>query len=196
MTEIPMPAGDSYEQPAPKSSTSSDCCKIGLIICVILIIGMILIAVIFLGSFASWFGGFTGTTYETRTIASSTQDVQLFSIYYAEEFSVSSLETQTTTAPDIDFNIDVLSTGSDVVTVTIHFAIYEIDQTTFDSIPTWSGVAPYLMDSGNYTDNASDFFNLNNYADTYVWVLWFEASSKTSTWSVDIDLTLRYNWNL
>jgi hypothetical protein len=197
MTEIPMPGPGEY-QPTKKSSTTSDCCKIGGIICVILIIGMVVIAMVFMGSILSIFGGITGGTgYSTRTIASySNEDIDLFGTYYYHEFSVSSSETLTSTVPDLQFEIDVWDTGSDSVSPTIHVAVYEITQTTFDSISTWSGLDPYLVESGDYTNTASDFFDLNNYADTYVWVIWFEASSKTDLWQVNIDLTLRYNWNL
>ena len=195
MTEIPMPASDPY-QPAPqKSSTGSECCKWGAIICVILIIAMVIIAMVFMGGILSIFGGIGGADYGEREIAShNNTDVQLFSTYYYDEFSVSTAETQTSIEPDLQFDISVDDTGVDVVTVTIHFAIYDIDQTTFDSIPTWGGLDPYLVQDGDYTTSVSSFFNLNNNADTYVWVIWFEASSKTSVWTVDIDLTLRYNW--
>lgn len=194
MTEIPMPGSDPY-QPAPRRSEGSQCCKWGAIICVVLIIAMVLISVIFLGGILSIFSGFGGATYGERTLATySNSDVELFSSYYYDEFYVSSSETQTSISPDVEFNIDVYDTGTDVVSVTIHFAIYEIDMTTFDSISTWSGLDSYLMQEGDYTDSASTFFNINNYSDTYVWVIWFEASSKTDVWSVDIDLTLRYNW--
>lgn len=196
MTEIPMPGPEPYQQ-APKKSDSSDCCKIGVIICVIFIIGIVIIAVVFLGSFASLFNWGGGPSYQTRSIVTySNQDVSLFPSYYYDEFSVSSFETQTTTQPDLDFEISVVSTGSDSVTVTVHVAVYEIDKTTFDGISTWAGLDSYLVNQGDYTTTASDFINLYNYADTYVWVFWFDASSKTSTWSVNIDLTLRYNWNL
>ena len=197
MTEIPMPASDPY-QPAPKRSGSSDCCKWGAIICVILIIGMILIAAIFMGGVLSMFGGIFGgggATYGERTITTyNNSDVDLFSSYYYDEFDVSSSETQTTTAPDLQFDISVDDTGVDAVSVTIHFAIYSIDKTTFDSIPTWPGLDSYLVEEGDYTNSVSDWFDLNNYSDTYVWVIWFEATSKTDIWTVDIDLILRYNW--
>ncbi len=195
MTEIPMPASDPY-QPAPKkSSMGSDCCKIGAIICVLLIIGMVIIALILMGGVLSIFGGFTGATYGERTLASSNNtDIDLFSTYYYDEFTVSSFETQTSTAPDVQFDISVDDTGVDVVSVTVHFAIYSIDQTTFDSITTWAGLDSYLVEEGDYTNSVSSWFDLNNYSDTYVWVIWFEATSKTSVWTVDIDLTLRYNW--
>ena len=196
MTEIPMPGPEPYQQ-APKKSGSSDCCKIGAIICVVFIIGMVVIAVVFLGTFASIFNWGGGTSYQTRSITTySNQDVELFPTYYAGEFSVYSSETQTTTSPDLDFEISVISTGGDSVTVTVHVAVYEIDKTSFDAISTWAGLDSYLVDQGDYQTTASDFINLYNYADTYVWVFWFDASSKTSTWSVNIDLTLRYNWNL
>ena len=194
MTEIPMP-GPEPQQPAPKSSTTSDCCKWGAIICVLLIIGMVIIAMVFMGSILSIFSGFGGADYGERTLASyNNSDADLFDSYYYDEFYVSSSETQTSTPPDVQFDISVDDTGDDIVSVTIHFAIYDIDQTTFDSISTWSGLDSYLIDDGDYIGSASDWFDLHNYADTYVWVLWFEASSKTSIWTVDIDLTLRYNW--
>ncbi|MHA3963784.1 MAG: hypothetical protein AM325_009605 [Candidatus Thorarchaeota archaeon SMTZ1-45] len=197
MTEIPMPGPEPYQQ-APKKSTSSDCCKWGAIICVIFIIGIIIIAIVFVGSFWSFFNWGNGEpSYSERSLGSFNNiDVDLFSTFYYDEFDVYSSETQTTTPPDVYFDISVDDTGVDVVTVTIHFAIYEIDQTTFDSIPTWAGLDSYLVEQGDYYDTATGFFNLQNYASTYVWVIWFEASSKTSVWTVDVDLTLRYNWNL
>ncbi|MBN2230044.1 MAG: hypothetical protein JW779_10700 [Candidatus Thorarchaeota archaeon] len=197
MTEIPMPGPETYE-PTKKSSTGSDCCKWTVIICVILIIGMFVIAMVFMGGILSIFGGGgIGSNYSTRTITSySNQDIDLYTTYYYDEFYVSSSETMTMTEPDIQFDIVVDDTGSDSISVTIHFAIYAIDQSTFDSIPTWAGLDSYLVEDGDYTNTASDYFNLNNYADTYVWVIWFEASSKTDVWNVDIDLTLRYNWNI
>jgi hypothetical protein len=107
---------------------------------------------------------------------------------------VTNAETQTSTQPDLQFDISVDDTGVDAVSVTIHFAIYDIDQTSFDAITTWGGLDPYLVEDGDYLNSVSSFFDLNNNADTYVWVIWFEATSKTSVWDVDIDLTLRYNW--
>lgn len=197
MTEIPMPASDPYQPSAPKRSEGSQCCKWAAIICVVLIIGMLLIALVFWGSFLSLFGGIIGggTTYDTRSVASyNNSDVELFPTFYYDEFSVSSAETMTSTSPDIYFDISVDDTGTDAVSVTIHFAIYDMDQASFDAIPTWGGVAPYLVQSGNYTTSVSTYFNINNNADTYVWVIWFDAASKVDPWIVDIDLTLRYNW--
>ncbi len=199
MSEIPMPAGEPY-QPPRQSSGYGTCCKIGVVVCVLLIIGMVVIAMVWMGGILSFFGGITGgggPSYDTRLLSSSNNiDVDIFPVYYYDEFDVYSYEVQTSTDPDVYFEISVDDTGSDAVTVTIHFAIYEIDQTTFDSISTWAGLDPYLVEEGDSTTTYTDFFNLNNNIDTYVWVIWFDATSKTDTWTVDIDLTLRYNWNL
>ncbi|PNX52881.1 MAG: hypothetical protein BV458_07335 [Thermoplasmata archaeon M9B2D] len=199
MSEIPIPASDPYQQPK-QSSGYGTCCKIGALACVLLIIGMVIIAMVFMGGVLSLFGGITtggGTSYDTRALQSSNNvDVDLYPTFYYDEFSVYSSEVQTSTPPDVYFDISVDDTGSDSVSVTIHFAIYEIDQTTFDSIPTWSGLTSYLVEDGDYSTARTDFYNLNNYASTYVWVVWFEATSKTDVWTVDIALTLRYNWNL
>ncbi len=191
-----MPASEPY-QPPKQSSGCGSCAKIGVIICVVFIIGIVIIGMVFWGGLLSFFGGIGngGTSYDTRSITSySNTDVDIFPSYYYDEFSVYSSEVQTNTQPDIHFDIDVYNTGTDSVTVTVHFAIYEIDITSFDAIPTWSGLDTYLVEQGDYTTSQISYFNLNNYASTYVWVIWFDATSKTDTWSVDIDLTLRYNW--
>ena len=198
MSEIPMPASDPYQPAPPKSSGYGTCCKIAAVVCVVLIILMVVIALVFMGSLASLFGGIFGgggTSYETRSVATySNTDVDIYPVYYYAEFSVSSSETQTSISPDVLFDISVGDTGTDSVSVTIHYAIYNIDSATVFAAATWAELNTYLVDDGSTTSSAYDFINLNNYADTYTWVLWFEASSKTVTWSVDIDLTLRYNW--
>ena len=201
MSEIPMPASEPY-QPPKQSSGCGSCAKIGVIICVVFIIGIVIIAMVFWGGIASIFGGIFGgggSTYETRVLLSDhNRDVTIhdpLETYYREEFNVYSSEVQTSTSPDVNFDISVYDTGSDSVSVTIHFAIYETDVSTVDSL-SWSELNSYLIEEGDYLTQVDDFFNLNNYADTYTWVIWFDASSKGDTWSVDIDLTLRYNWNL
>ncbi|MFW9958662.1 MAG: hypothetical protein ACFFCT_11385, partial [Candidatus Odinarchaeota archaeon] len=199
MSEIPIPASDPYQQPK-QSSGYGTCCKIGVVVCVLLIVGMIIIAMVFMGGLLSIFGGiFTGdgSSYQNRNLFSTNnEDINIFPDYYYDEFSVYSSEVLTSTQPDVYFDISVDDTGSDAVSVTIHFAIYEIDQTTFDSILTWSGLDSYLVEDGDYSTSCTDYFNINNYASTYVWVIWFDAASKTDVWTVDITLTLRYNWNL
>jgi hypothetical protein len=159
---------------------------------------MIVIAVVWMGSIASLFGGIFGgggTTYETRSIVTySNTDVDIYPAYYYSEFNVYSYETETSIQPDVYFEISVDDTGSDAVTVTVHYAIYDADAATVYGAATWSELDVYLLGSGSTASFVDDFVDLNNYADTYTWVLWFEAASKVDTWDVDIDLTLRYNW--
>lgn len=196
MSEIPMPASDPY-QPAPqKESGCWTCGKIAIVVCVALIILMFVIVLIFMGSMASIFGGIfggTGTTYDTRSVATYSQDVDLSPTYYYGEFDVYSSETQTSIQPDLFFDVSVIDTGTDSVTVTIHYAVYETDAATVVAL-SWAALDAYLMEDWDSTSSVNSHIDLNNYADTYTWVLWFEASSKLDTWSVDIDLTLRYNW--
>ncbi len=201
MSEIPMPASEPY-QPPRQSSGYGTCCKIAVVICVLLIIGMLIIALAFMGGLINLFGGIigNGSNFESRTLVSYNNiDVDIYEplgTYYYDDFDVYSYEVLTTTSPDVLFDISVDDTGVDAVSVTIHIAIYDIDRATFDSITTWSGLDTYLVDEGDYTNQVDTYFNLNNNADTYVWVFWFDAASKTDTWTVDIDITLRYNWNL
>jgi hypothetical protein len=198
MSEIPMPASDPY-QPAPKKESGCwTCGKIAIVVCVALIILMFVIVLVFMGSMASLFGGIfggTGSTYETRSIATySSTDVDIYPAYYYSEFNVYSYETETSIQPDVHFTINVVDTGTDAVSVTVHYAIYDTDAATVYGATTWSELDVYLLESGDSVSTVNDFINLNNNADTYTWVLWFEASSKVDTWQVDIDLTLRYNW--
>ncbi|MFX1481616.1 MAG: hypothetical protein ACFFCP_00355 [Promethearchaeota archaeon] len=59
MSEIPMPPSEPY-QPAKQSSGYGTCCKIGVLICVLLIIGMFIILIVWMSSVASLFGGIFG----------------------------------------------------------------------------------------------------------------------------------------
>jgi len=204
MSEIPMPTSDPYQPRKESSNGCGSCAKIGVVICVLFIVGMLIIAMVFWGGIASIFGGIFGgggggTSYDTRTISSTNRDITIYGTegyYYYGEFDVYSSEVQTSTPPDVFFDISIVHTGTDSVTVTIHYAIYETDSATVVGAATWSELNVYLMDDGDSSNSVNTYINLNNYADTYTWVLWYEASSKTDTWSVDIDLTLRYNWNL
>ncbi|MFX0107927.1 MAG: hypothetical protein ACFE7R_06575 [Candidatus Hodarchaeota archaeon] len=141
----------------------------------------------------------SGDLYSTRVVADyQNQDIDLAS-YYRAEFSVSSSECQTSWEPDLHFDINVESTGSDTnVTVGIFYAVYDTDMATVDSL-SWEDLETYRLYGGPaYGDTipnpVDDFINLYNYAHDYTWVFWFEADYKTSVWSVDITLTLRYNW--
>lgn len=186
MTEIPMPIGGDQEE--PKRDSGSGPCSTKLIAVVIIVVVVAALGFVLL----SGSGG--SDEFQTRAIASyDDQDIDLYPTFYRAEFSVSSSEVQTDVQPDLLFEIDV-NTGSDSVTVDIHIAVYDVDQTTFDSL-SWSELDnDYLVNSATYTDDVNHYIDLYNYSETYTWVIWFEASSKSDVWDVDIDLTLRYNW--
>lgn len=186
MTEIPMPMGD--DQQRPKKESGGGPCSTKLIAVVIIVIVVGALGFILLSSP----GG--SEDYQTREIASyNNQDIDLYPTFYRSQFSVSSSETQTSIQPDLLFDIDV-KTGSDSVVVTAQIAVYDVDQTTFDTL-SWTDLDNnHLVGSDSDTGDVLGFIDLYNYPETYTWVIWFEASSKSDVWDVDIDLTLRYNW--
>ena len=183
MTEIPMPTDD---QARPSGESDGGRCSTKLI--------AVVVVVIVIGAAAAFIllSGPSGP--QTRTIATyEDEDIELWPTFYREEFTVTSSETQTDTQPDLKFLIDV-STGSDSVSVDIYVEVYDCNLATFDSL-SWSELGDdYLVDWETDSDSLDDFIDLHNYAETYTWVIYFTASEKTDTWSVDIDLSLRYNW--
>jgi hypothetical protein len=204
VTEIPLPPMGG-EPRAQKPSSGLGFCKI---IIVIAVIGIVIVAGFVLVMFSNLMSIIPTTTTSTTTTSPQyytrqvteylDTDVDLYTTYYRAEFDVYSYEVQTAVQPDLLFEITVTDTGSDYGNPTIHYAVYNIGLSSFDSLVSggWSSLDSYLMGQGDDPNPAWDYVNLNNYADTYVWVFWFDASSKTSTWSVDITLTLRYNWVL
>jgi hypothetical protein len=189
-----MPS-DAYVSEAPKRSgpCSVRCLGAVVVIAIVAVAGIVIIQNL---PDNGGNGGNGGADYDTRTIDSySNQDVTLYPTFYPGEFDVYSSETQTSTVPDLYFDITV-NTGSDSVSVSVHIAVYDTDLSTFDSL-SWEDLDNYyLVGEDTYTGGADDFINLYNYAETYTWVIWFDASFKSDTWDVDITLTLRYNWNL
>ena len=188
MTEIPLPPSDGYVEPS-RPSKGPGCGKTIIIVLVIAIVVVGGIAIVLMSNF-----GNGGSSYETREIADyNNQDVMLSPVYYSGEFNVYSSEVQTSTEPDLLFEIDV-NTGSDGVSVSVYCAIYDIDKDTLDAADTWAELDPYWVDDVQYNAPIDSYLNLYNYAETYTWVIWFEAAYKSDTWDVDITLTLRYNW--
>ncbi len=186
MTEIPMPMGDDQQRPKKESGGGPCSTKIIAVVIIVIVVGAV--GFILLSSP----GG--SDDYQTREIASYTnQDIDLYPTFYRSQFSVSSSDTQTTIQPDLLFEIDV-NTGSDSVMVSVQIAVYDVDQTTFDTL-SWTDLDNnHLVGSDSHTGDVLDFIDLYNYPETYTWVVWFDASSKSDVWDVDIDLTLRYNW--
>ncbi len=188
MTEIPTPQ---YGTGPPPSEKKSSPVKIIAVVAVIAVVAIALIVIVppMLAPPA---------TYGEREIADyNNTDVNLYPVYYLGEFDVYSSEVQTTTPPDLLFEISVDDTGVDSVSITIHVAVYHATMATVDAASTWAELDPYLMGDADYVDqDVAAYADLENYASTYTWVIWFEASSKTDTWTIDITLTLRYNWNL
>ncbi|RDE15186.1 MAG: hypothetical protein C4K49_06675 [Candidatus Thorarchaeota archaeon] len=185
MSEIPLAPSEGYGP--PKEHATKGCGKVAIIVA-LLVTAVIVVAVV-VPLLAPQ------NPYQTRSIQTWTnEDVELYTpTYYRWEFSVASSEVQTSTVPDLHFLIST-NRGSDVVSVTIHIAVYEMTKAVFDSYPTWAEVEPYLLSESDHTNSVDDFINLRNYASDYVWVVWFEAASKTSVWSVGMQLMLRYNW--
>jgi hypothetical protein len=196
MSEIPMPEPGGYEAAEPKKKTG--CCSrtvmcIGVI--AIIVVGVIAAAVIL----PNILGPSNGEPEygERDLIVDNDYDPDIYPTYYYDEFSVSSSETQTSTQPDLLFQVTV-DKGSDTASVTVHIAVYDLDQSSFDSMTSGglSGADEYILGSGDLTDEpVNHYIDLHNYADTYTWVLWFETSEKSDTWSCDITITLRYNWS-
>ena len=192
MTEIPLPPGE-YEAPAPPKK-GRGC---GTTVIVVLVIAIIVVAgvvIVLIGGFGN--GGITTTAdYSEREIADyQNQDIDLTPIYYRGGFSVSSSEVQTSIVPDLLFDIYVRDTGSDGVSVSVHIAVYETSVSVVDGASTWGDLSTYLVGEGTYPSPFAQRVDLYNYASSYTWVIWFEASGKTDVWDVEITLTLRYNW--
>ncbi len=191
MTEIPLPS-DGYEAPAAPSK--------GLGFGKTLMIALIIVIIIAAGIAVVMFSGNGNgglNNYSERQIADyMSQDFEIYPTYYRGGFSVSSSEVQTSVVPDLMFDIYVRDTGSDSVIPSIHIAVYDVSVSTVDAAPTWNDLLSYLVDEGTYSSPVYQFINLYNYAASYTWVIWIEASSKTDVWDVDVTLTLRYNWEL
>ncbi len=160
---------------------------VGLVIAIVIVAGVIIVLLPGLGN----------GDYSEREVADyQNQDIDLSPTYYRGGFSVSSSEVQTSTVPDLLFDINVRDTGSDGVSVSAYIAVYETSVSIVDGATTWGELSSYLVDEGTYPSPFSQRIDLYNYASSYTWVIWFEASGKTDVWDVDITLTLRYNWNL
>jgi len=183
LTEIPLPSD--YSEPAKPSSGIGFGWKVlaGLVVVIVVVAG---VAVVLFGSIDTSGGG------ERQIRSWNNVNIELYpDVIYRDEFSVSSSEAQGSLLPDLEFDVSIDNTGSDSASVEIHIAVYELDRSTFDSL-TSSGRAPYLVEEATSTDSIFTYIDLYDYASTYVWVVYFSASSKTDVWDVDLTLTVRY----
>lgn len=189
MTEIPLPP-DGYSGAEPEKKGGF--CKSVVVIAIILII--------IIGGIAGYSGLSNRSTegeidWGFRTIADyNNQDIQTYDdgYYYSDEFTVSAAETETYQLPNIRFEISVDDMGADTGTVWIHIAVYQTAVNVVDNADTWSELDKYLVASDDYVGTADAYAELEDYSDTYTWVVWFEYAGKTSTWDVDLVITLEY----
>jgi hypothetical protein len=152
------------------------------------------IAVVGIGA-AVYIVQISSESFETRSISHNTNLNPNLLYEYAGGLSVRSSETQSERPPDLYFEIAVVDTGNDVVTVTIHYAVYDTDLITFKSLNE-SSREQYLVGLRTGAESVDDSIQLHSHTSAYSWVFWLEADSKTDAWSVDVRLTLRYNWGL
>ncbi|MFX0108062.1 MAG: hypothetical protein ACFE7R_07250, partial [Candidatus Hodarchaeota archaeon] len=186
--EIPLHPGDIREpEPEKKGGCSNPMMDI---IVIIIIVAAGIIAVILMSDGIGPSPVIDSTTRDIANYANS--DMSLSPSYYRGEFYVYSSECETPDNPELNFDISFDHTGDDAVTVSIHLAVYAADMATVDDAPTWGELDTYLVAEGDYTDSAFAFAELYGYAETYTWVIQFDASYKYSEWSVDIDIWLEY----
>ncbi|NHJ13425.1 MAG: hypothetical protein EAX95_07095 [Candidatus Thorarchaeota archaeon] len=191
MTEIPLPP-DEYSGVEPEKKGGF--CKNILIIAVIL---MIVVGAVV--GFTMFSDGPTTTTtqqvnWDSRDIADwNNVDIETSdTVYYRNQFTVSSYETETDEIPYVQFEISIDDMGADTGTVGIHVAIYQTTMSVVDDAATWSELDTYLVGEGDYSNSVNAYADLETYSDTYTWVVWFEYSGKTDTWVVDLLITLNY----
>jgi hypothetical protein len=191
MTEIPLPP-DGYSGAEPEKKGGF--CKNIVIIAVIL---MIVVGAIV--GFTMLSEGPTTTTtqqvdWDSRNIATwNNLDIETSdTVYYRNQFAVSSYEAETDEVPNAQFEISINDMGVDTGTVTVHVAVYQTTMSVVDDAATWSELDSYLVGQGDYTDSVNAYADLETYSDTYTWVVWFEYTGKTDTWDVDLLITLNY----
>lgn len=186
MTEIPLPP-DEYAGAEPEKK-GGFCRNVAVIVVILMIaIG----AVVGYSMFSQGTGNIGWDSRDIREWNNS--DIETAdSVYYRGQFSVLSSETQTFELPYVHFDISIDDMGADSGSVTIHVAVYQTTMTVVDDAATWSELDVYLIGEGDYTDTVNAYADLDDSPDTYTWVVWFEYTGKTDTWTVDLLITLNY----
>ncbi|MHA1925564.1 MAG: hypothetical protein ACXABV_09330 [Candidatus Thorarchaeota archaeon] len=134
-------------------------------------------------------------TYETKQIGHSTNFNPSLLQTYVGEFRVFSSEVQSDRASEVLIEIEVFDSGNDDYNIDVYCAIYSTNRTTYDSLNESMRDA-FIVDSKSGLNKINDRIVLEGSPMTYDWVIWFEAPEKTSRWSVDMVLTMLFNWGL
>ena len=158
----------------------------GTIVAVVVVIAGLVAAVYFSHAFSE--------SYDTKLISHSTNFDPSITQFYVGEFRVLSSEVQVDRAPEVLFEITVFDSGNDN-DIGIHYAIFGTDRATYNSLNETARES-FLLDSRNRINRVNDRMILQISPMTYTWVIWYQAEEKTSSWSIDILLTLIYNWGL
>jgi peptide/nickel transport system permease protein len=121
----------------------------------------------------------------------TTQDIELYPQTINGSFEITEENVETGEPPRVFFGAEVIDTGVDQIPVTIFIAIYEIDLETFETLSE-SQREQYIVETANATTKVTQYLVLEADPTTYVYVIWFDASQKTNTWSVNIRIILTY----
>ncbi|RLI60565.1 MAG: hypothetical protein DRO93_06710 [Candidatus Thorarchaeota archaeon] len=134
--------------------------------------------------------------FSTVTIYSHNRtDVELYPTIYAREVDVGPQHLQVLEEnPSVYFSVIIQDAGAesdlDVLCVA---ELYAMDYATFNaSTPSERQAALIGTHSRNNTMRTD--ITVGDQPAKYTWVVWFNATQKTSTWSVDITIQLRYNY--
>ncbi len=186
MTEIEMPSMGGYES---EVRGKKPCNKICAVVVILIIVGAI--------------GGYyllsaRPTELNKRSLLDvEDTNISIFPIYYCDGFTISSVDVSSSASIYLRVYIYFTSFGSDTSDVTVHLAAYYTDEETVNAAPTWSELDTYLIGSSEFVIDPDDapkgdsaMINLPLRSGDHSWVLWFESSGKSSSWSLDIDMEL------
>ncbi len=178
MSEIPLAPSEEYKAP----SSSGGCNKMLAIVVIAVVVVGSLVAVSFMS------GSFVPTT---RVVSSWTSENVLpwTEVFYTSEFSVTSAEAaENTPYLRIEASVD---NGDDSGAVTIFYELYECSKATVDGRASWSDIETYHIEGGYSTGVLSENIQLENYPQTYTWVLYFSyTGTKADDWLCDLTVTL------
>ncbi len=119
-------------------------------------------------------------------------DPETMNDYYYEELKITEEYLMTAQIPELFIGVSDMNTGFDAVSVNVTFRIYTLNQTVYESM-TFAERAPYLFHNVSVVDeNLLEYTFLPDEVGDYVWELQFIAPQKTSDWTVNTRVVLRY----